>query len=216
MSSLPPTPSGASPGSAAPRRRLTRDERYRQLIEVAWRLVRREGTDALSLGRLSEEAGVTKPVVYDHFGTRAGLLAALYREYDQRQTMLMDEALAGSPQQLDARASVIAACYVDCVLTQGREIPGVAAALAGSPELEQLKRGYNVSFIEKCRAILQPFTAAPIPTAALWGLLGAAEALSGAAAANTISRQDAQAELLDVILAAVTRRHAPEGSGQKA
>lgn len=201
-------------GTATTRRRLTREERYRQLIEVAWRLVRRDGTDALTLGRLSEEAGVTKPVVYDHFGTRAGLLAALYREYDQRQTILMNAALADSPKRLDARAGVIAASYVDCVLTQGREIPGVAAALAGSPELEQLKRGYNAGFIDKCRAVLQPFAQAPIPTAAFWGVLGAAEALSGAAAASEISGTEAQAELRDVIMAAVERYGA--GSGRRA
>ena len=34
----------------APRRRMTRDDRLRQLLEEAWRLVREEGTDALTLG----------------------------------------------------------------------------------------------------------------------------------------------------------------------
>lgn len=192
------------------RRRLTREERYRQLLETAWSLIRREGTDALSLGRLAEEAGVTKPVVYDHFGTRAGLLAALYREYDARQTALMDEMLASSAPELDARAGVIAACYLDCVLTQGSEIPGVTAALAGSPELEQLRRGYNAAFIAKCRAVFQPFAEQPIPPAAFWGVLGAAEALSGAAVTGDISRDEAQMELRQLILAAVGR-HAGAG-----
>lgn len=192
------------------RRRLSREDRQRQLLDTAWNLVRREGTDSLSLGRLSEEAGVTKPVVYDHFGTRAGLLAALYQEYDARQTALMDEALANAPQELIARAGVIAACYLDCVLTQGREIPGVSAALAGSPELEQLKRGYNAAFIAKCRATFQPFAVALVPAAAFWGVLGAAEALSGAAAAGDLTREEAQTELLDIIVAAV-ERHATAG-----
>lgn len=192
------------------RRRLTREERYRQLLETAWSLIRREGTDALSLGRLAEEAGVTKPVVYDHFGTRAGLLAALYREYDARQTALMDEMLASSAPGLDARAGVIAACYLDCVLTQGSEIPGVTAALAGSPELEQLRRGYNAAFIAECRAVFQPFAEQPIPPATFWGVLGAAEALSGAAVTGDISRDEAQMELRQLILAAIGR-HAGAG-----
>ena len=210
MSSEPPTAADASVNGPQIRRRLTRDDRHRQLLDTAWSLVRREGTDSLSLGRLSEEAGVTKPVVYDHFGTRAGLLAALYREYDARQTTLMDEALSNAPQELAARAGVIAACYLDCVLTQGREIPGVSAALAGSPELDQLKRGYNAVFIAKCRATFQPFAATPVPAAAFWGVLGAAEALSGAAAAGDLTREEAQAELLDIIMAAV-ERHATAG-----
>ena len=67
------------PANAAPtRRRLTREQRARQLLDVAWALVGEEGTDALTLGRLAEAAGVTKPVAYDHFVTRNGLLAALY------------------------------------------------------------------------------------------------------------------------------------------
>lgn len=210
MSSEPPKVADESADGRQTRRRLTRDDRHRQLLDTAWSLIRREGTDSLSLGRLAEDAGVTKPVVYDHFGTRAGLLAALYREYDARQTALMDEALAKAPQELKARAVVIAACYLDCVLTQGREIPGVSAALAGSPELEQLKRGYNAAFIAKCRATFQPFAAAAAPAAAFWGVLGAAEALSGAAAAGDLTRKDAQAELLCVIVAAV-ERHAAAG-----
>lgn len=210
MSSEPLRVADESTDGRQTRRRLTRDGRHRQLLDTAWSLIRREGTDSLSLGRLSEEAGVTKPVVYDHFGTRAGLLAALYREYDARQTALMDEALARAPHELVARAGVIAACYLDCVLTQRREIPGVSAALAGSPELEQLKRGYNAAFIAKCRATFQPFAATPVPTSAFWGVLGAAEALSGAAAAGDLTREDAQAELLDIIVAAV-ERHAAAG-----
>ena len=36
-------------------------------MNTAWQLVREEGTEALTLGRLAERSGVTKPVVYDHF-----------------------------------------------------------------------------------------------------------------------------------------------------
>ena len=125
---------------APPRQRLLRADRHRQLIEVAWRVVREEGTEALTLGRLAEQAGVTKPVVYDHFETRSGLLAALFRDYDVRQTALMDAALEASQPTLNERAGVIASCYVDCVLAQAQEFPGVVAALAGSPEMDKIKR----------------------------------------------------------------------------
>lgn len=43
--------------SPAPRRRLSREDRLRQLLDVAWQLVRDEGTDALTLGRLAEQIG---------------------------------------------------------------------------------------------------------------------------------------------------------------
>ena len=84
------------------RRRMTREARARQLLEVSWSLINDEGTDALTLGRLAEAAGVTKPVVYDHFGTRNGLLAALYEDFDIRQTALFDTAVAAEePTLLD-------------------------------------------------------------------------------------------------------------------
>ena len=134
-----------------PRRRLSREERHRQLMAVAWRLVREEGTDALTLGRLAEQAGITKPVVYDHFGTRTGLLTALYREFDDRQTALLQAALRTGEPTLAGRAAVIASAYLDCVLAQGREIPGVVAALTSSPELERIKRDCDAAFREMPR-----------------------------------------------------------------
>ncbi|MBN8941992.1 MAG: TetR/AcrR family transcriptional regulator [Rhizobiales bacterium] len=189
-----------------PRRRLTRAERHRQLLDAAWRLVSDEGTEALTLGRLAELSDVTKPVVYDHFGTRGGLLAALYQEFDTRQTALMDAALRASEPTLTGIATVIATSYVDCVLLQGREIPGVIAALAGSPELEKIKRDYELIFIEKCRAVLTPFAGAGvIAPAGLWAMLGAAEALSHAAATGEISAGEAQRELFETIVAMVAR-----------
>lgn len=191
---------------ARPRRRLSWDDRHRQLLDVSWRLVREVGTDALTLGRLADEAGVAKPVVYDHFGTRPGLLAALYQEFAARQTASMDEALEASEPTLPSRAAVIASSYVECVIAQGREIPGVIAALTSTPELAKVKRDCELAFMDDCRAVLAPFAApAEIGSPALWAMLGAAESLSAAAASGDISAAEARDELLDTIVAMVER-----------
>ncbi len=189
-----------------PRRRLSRQERHRQLVDVAWQIVRKEGTEALTLPRLAEQAKIAKPVVYDHFGTRSGLLAVLYQDFDARQSEIMDAAFQASEPTLEGRASVIASSYVDCVLLQGREIPGVIASLAGSPELEEIKREYQAAFMEKCRAMLAPFAArGDIAGAGLRAMLGAAEALSYAAATGEITAAQAKAELYETIVAMVAR-----------
>lgn len=196
----------SSSESPTPRRRLSREDRLRQLLDVAWQLVREEGTEALTLGRLAELAGVTKPVVYDHFVTRAGLLAALYEDFDGRQNQVFVEAIEASNATLDDRAWVIASSYVDCVLLQGREIPGVIAALSSSPELESLKRKYEAIFLDKCRDALAPFApSGNVSQAGLRAMLGAAEALSHAAASGEISPPEAQQELFATILAMVNR-----------
>lgn len=189
----PPVPPDA-------KKRLSKADRHRQLLDVAWSIVRSHGTDALTLGVLAESAGVTKPVVYDHFGSRTGLLGALYAEYDHRQHVLMDEALRASGKSLTGVAKVIAGAYVQCVMTMGRELPGVSAALAGSPELDALKKQQEAAFLEKCRGALQPFAKGPLGLAAMRALLGTAEAVSFAAAAGEIEPAEAEAEVQDAIL----------------
>lgn len=189
-----------------PRRRLSRENRRRQLIDVAWQVIRADGTEALTLPRLAEQASVAKPVVYDHFATRPALLAALYQEFDTHQTALMDAAFHASEPTLPSRAMVIASSYVDCVLEQGREIPGVISALAGSPELAKVKRDYEAIFMEKCRTLLTPFApAGTVASSGLLAMLGAAEALSFAAASGDITPTDAKDELFQTILAMVAR-----------
>ncbi|MFS2123309.1 TetR/AcrR family transcriptional regulator [Pseudomonas sp. Pseusp97] len=199
-----------SPTPEPSRRRLTREARTRQLLDASWALISDEGTDALTLGRLAEVAGITKPVAYDHFGTRNGLLAALYEDYDIRQTALFDAAIEGAKPTLADKARTFAAAYVDCVLTQGREIQGVLAALSGSPELAAVKRQYQKAFIEKCAGIFAPFSeAAGISSASLWAMLGAADALSDAAVVGEITAEQAKEELRHTILGMVRRsRHA--------
>ena len=199
---------------AQPRRRLSREDRNRQLLDVAWQIIRAEGTDALTLGYLADKAGVTKPVVYDHFTTRSGLLAVLYRDFDTRQTAVMDAAIDQCPPTLIDTATVIATAYVDCVLLQGNEIPGVIAALGSTPELEKIKRDYEAIFLEKCRSVLQPLAAGgEITQAGLRAMLGAAEALSNAAASAEISAGQAKDELIATIIAMVERAAARATSG---
>ena len=197
---------GEAPGRSSPRLRMLREDRLRQLLDVAWLLIRSDGTEELSLGRLAERAGVTKPVVYDHFQTRAGLLAALYQDFDAKQASLMDAALQQLKPELSDAARVIASSYVDCVLTQGNEIPGVIAALVGSPELEKIKMQYEAVFLAKCRSVLLPYAGGgEISHASLRAMLGAAEALSHAAAAGEIEAWQATDELFKTIVSMVDR-----------
>ncbi|KAF1048122.1 TetR/AcrR family transcriptional regulator [Xylophilus sp.] len=201
-------PSPTSPAESAPRtrRRLPRQERFAQLIDVSWRLIGEEGTDALSLGRLAEAAGITKPTVYEHFGTRQGLLAALYQDFERRQNRVIDDAIAASAPALEDKARVIAASYIDCVLTEGREIPGVLAALSGSPELARLKKECQQDYLAKCRQALAPWAGPQgLGAAGLWAMLGAADALACAARDGDVGQPQARDELYQVILAVVRR-----------
>ncbi|RRQ28356.1 TetR/AcrR family transcriptional regulator [Rhodococcus sp. Eu-32] len=188
------------------RTRLSRAERYDQLIDVSWALVREEGADALTLGRLAERAGVAKPVVYSHFASRAALLADLYTEFDDRQAAMLEQYLADSDATLSGRAAAIANSYVGCTLAQGRELTGVLAALEGSPELEQVKRTAEEKYSNRCRELLEPFAGpAGVTQPSMTAIFGAAEALSRAAAADVLEPDQARAELSSLIEAMVGR-----------
>jgi AcrR family transcriptional regulator len=56
--------------------RRDRDERRAELLDAAERAIRRVGPQA-SMDELAAEAGITKPILYSHFGDKAGLARAL-------------------------------------------------------------------------------------------------------------------------------------------
>lgn len=61
------------------RTRLPGDERRRQLLDTAARLLVHHGTSAMSMERLAAEAGVSKALPYKHFDNAEAVLVALYR-----------------------------------------------------------------------------------------------------------------------------------------
>ena len=58
-------------------RRLARRE---ELLDAAVEVIRRDGP-AVSMESIAAAAGVTKPIVYRHFGDRSGLVAALAKRF---------------------------------------------------------------------------------------------------------------------------------------
>ena len=191
-------------------KRLSREARRRQLSEVAWQIMQAEGSEALTLARVGEAAGVSKPVVYDHFTTRHGLLAALYDDFDRRQTDRMEAAMEAAPMQMQQKAAVLAACYVDCVMTEGREIPELLSALSTTPELAAVKRHYQLDFIARCQRWFAPFTGSSgMAEAGMWGLLGGADAIAGAVARGDIDKQAGEQAITALVVTLVAGSRTP-------
>ena len=72
--------------------RLSRDERTDQLLDVTQSLILEYGLNSFTIQNLAMAAGVSKPLVYQHFDTRLELLQALLlREYQQFYKRLMWE-----------------------------------------------------------------------------------------------------------------------------
>lgn len=186
--------------AASPRKRLSRDDRHAQLLEVARDLIRDDGTDELTLARLADRAGVTKPLVYDHFGDRSGVLAELYRAFEARQRDTLAASLDGAEPALTAVASVVASAYVDCCIAEGRELADVVSALAGSPTLDALRQEAQDEYLGMCRDALTPYSRT-LDAAGLVGIVGAGDALGRAAITGRISADRARAALTKVVTA---------------
>lgn len=58
-------------------RRLSADERRRQLFDVALQLFAERGFDAATMDEIAERAGVTKPLLYQHFSSKRALYLEL-------------------------------------------------------------------------------------------------------------------------------------------
>jgi AcrR family transcriptional regulator len=73
----------SSPAGGERRRNGTRrpDSRER-ILEAAWRLVTRSGVAAATLAEIAAAAGVSRQLVYLHFGSRGGVLVAMVRHRD--------------------------------------------------------------------------------------------------------------------------------------
>ncbi|MBC8084450.1 MAG: TetR/AcrR family transcriptional regulator [Hymenobacter sp.] len=102
-----------SPAPKTASKRLTKAQRRRQLLDMALVIIREEGADRLTLGHLAARAGVSKPITYEHFGTRAGLLIDLYKLLDQQQADALREALRRDPRNLAGTADVLATSWAN-------------------------------------------------------------------------------------------------------
>lgn len=187
------------------RPRLSKADRRAQLLSVARDMIRADGADALTLGSLAERAGITKPVVYDHFGDRSGLLAALYQQFDERQRASLEAGLSSARPDAQEVVGVVAASYLECARAEGVEMAGVVAALNGTPVLARMRQDSVAAYVDRCRtALIAVVGADHVEPVALEAAVASADALASAVLAHRIDERTAHEMLTRILLAAVT------------
>jgi AcrR family transcriptional regulator len=152
------------------------------LLDTALLIVREEDADRLTLGHLAARAGVSKPVVYDHFGTRSGLLIELYKWIDTERVTAFRDAMSNTARSLEETAVVLASAYIHCAADNTDEFHAVGAALAGSEEKAAVFQELLDNCVQMFMAVLEPHTTWSTDELerCCIGLIGAGEALSGA------------------------------------
>ena len=94
---------------------MTGKERREQLLDVGRSLFAERGFDATSVEEIAAKAGVSKPVVYEHFGGKEGLYAVVV---DREMERLLD-AITGAltsgehPRRLLEAAAMALLDYVE-------------------------------------------------------------------------------------------------------
>ncbi|MGR8011893.1 TetR family transcriptional regulator [Streptomyces hypolithicus] len=118
--------------SAAARRR-------RELLEAADRVVLRDGPQA-SMNAIAAEAGITKPILYRHFGDKGGLYRALAKRHTDA---LLSSLRAALDAPADRRKRVEAT--LDTYLAAIEALPEVYRFLMHpSEEAHQPEQGFDV------------------------------------------------------------------------
>lgn len=87
------------------RSRMSGPERREQLIGVARDVFAEKGYEAASVEEIAERAGVSKPVLYEHFGGKEGIYAVIVdREVNALTDRIKDALAPGHPRRTITRA----------------------------------------------------------------------------------------------------------------
>lgn len=103
--------------------RLPRQARRRQLLGAAQEVFVAQGYHAAAMDDIAERAGVSKPVLYQHFPSKLELYLALLDQHAERLVDRVREALASTTDN-KARVAASVMAYFDFVDGEGTEGEG--------------------------------------------------------------------------------------------
>jgi AcrR family transcriptional regulator len=139
--------------------RVPRAERTLQLLNVAENLFAERGYQGTTLEDIAQAAGVTRPIVYAHFGTRDDVyLACVKRARSQFEDQLT-QAVTAAPEPIAklAAGSRVYFEYVQAHPDAWNVLFGSGAAIAGNAAEECLRlRFATVDHIAKLLALVAP------------------------------------------------------------
>jgi AcrR family transcriptional regulator len=94
--------------------RMSGQERREQLLDVGRKLFAEKGFEVVSVEEIAAKAGVSKPVVYEHFGGKEGLYAVVVdREMNHLLDSVSEALTAGNARALLEQAGLALFDYID-------------------------------------------------------------------------------------------------------
>ena len=143
-----------STGSSTTAKRLPADRRRQQLLDVALRLFARRGFNATTMDDIAEAAGVTKPLLYQHFASKRALYLELLDSVSHTMLEAIGKAIAaagGPRQQVEGGFAAyfhLVVSHADAFhLLFGSEVPN-------DPELSRAVRNVEDSIAESIDVLI--------------------------------------------------------------
>ena len=96
MNPQPPTDAAKTRRRYAPR--MAPEQRREQLIDAALSVIVEQGYEGVSIESIARTAGVTRPVIYDHFSNLGRLLQALIEREEAYALAQLDDVVPSAPQ----------------------------------------------------------------------------------------------------------------------
>lgn len=117
--------------TAAPRTRLSPDERREQLLDLGVRLLAHRSLDELSIDLLAEQAGISRGLLYHYFGSKQAFHEAVVRHAADDLIAQTAPPADGDPMQ---RLLTSVTAYVDYVVANHEGYLSLVRAAAGGNE----------------------------------------------------------------------------------
>lgn len=152
MPTRPPVPATSKPRRRyAPR--MPAPERREQLIDAALEVILEQGYGGVSVEAVARTAGVTRPVVYDHFPNLGRLIQALVEREERYSLAQLDQVVPAEPGEPVQELAHGVRRFLDAVLSRPTTWRLILLPLEGTPaivrEHVELNRGRILKRMEQ-------------------------------------------------------------------
>jgi AcrR family transcriptional regulator len=194
------------------RTRLQPHERRSELVAAAARLLAEGGLEALEFTAVAAAAGVTRPVVYKFFHTRAELVEAILADFEEELTRRFVAAASGQmPSSLEDATRIFIDAICETIEAKGAGAWELLGGHASDPEIAALGSAVQARLMKPWYAHIAATTGASkreVRTVSAM-LVAAGRAVLAQWYAGELSRAEAARDTtrgVSALLAAFTRR----------
>jgi AcrR family transcriptional regulator len=147
--------------------RLPRDQRRIQLLDAASEVFASKGYHAAAMDDIADAAGVSKPVLYQHFPSKLDLYLALLDQSCERLAEVVEEALASTEDNADRVIATVAAFY-EFVSSESGDFRFIFESdLTGDRSVQQRLSQVNAEISDAIAEVIAEDTSLPVQQAKL-------------------------------------------------